>query len=864
MVFPYNNIDMKRINILILTMLSTILLLPVVLLGLYNNNYNQPYNYIQINDKTAKTGSIIGPTEKIIIDQPSSSMMKPDSLVIERDVIALSQFNPWEDYGQEELEMMMLVNGGNGSQLLTDYMSLMIETSRYWKGDPYAINFPTDNGQITYDSIKDVNEIFPNVKRIAFVMPEALFNSNFPNKLSDYTYELFLKSAQKFPRFCGEKSLTNPFTKDKSMEDVCKMELAMTFAHYHQETGGFRHIVESGAPMFIDNSTGGSAYEWHQYRGVYCDPTSIWGKAYPCAPHVAGEGYPNYFGRGGKQLSWPYNYGPYSRVHYGIEDTTLLMEPWLLGSIESGYSHDPTTLLESAIYFGMVPRGAKPSMHQIATGIWDPASDELFYGHEYRFHATTNVINGGIECGSANVNKPQAQARANYFIDMATTFNIYHGWADQIVSPNEDCSTYTPYNATIDKIKKGHAWTTNQGSTSIPTYEAASPFTIYFPGDYYRSKKSYLGDTSLEGGNWNTGLNPTYTKAGETYRQDVAYNQSTGWVNVEALSPNIPTKPILENLVEISHNHNSLEVELKYLQGAYSNNETGTIYLEKNGIAVSNQPLVIGTNKYYFNNLDSDQEYKVYAKASNDDFGLVASSELLITTDSMPTGPTSPIVEDLIEISHSFNSLQVQLKYAPGVNSANETGTIYLEKNGIVILNQPLVVGIELYDFIDLDSNQEYKVYAQASNDDFGPITSSNLLITTNPMEPTVSVAKEISRTATSIEVAVTYNQLVRTNQTGILYLNKGQPEEDTRDLIFGTNTYKFEDLESDQEYSFISIITWDDNSGISQTKTSGEFKISTPSKDSKVMMIVIISLASLLVIGLISLGSFFAVKKRK
>ncbi len=871
MVFPYNNIDMKRINILILTILSTILLLPVMLLGLDNNPYQDPYNNIQVNDQEAKTGSVIGETEKLTIDQPTSSMMKPDSLVIERDVIPLSQFNPWEDYGQEELEQMMLAKGGNGSQLLTDYMTLMIETSRYWKGDPYAINFPTDNGVITYDSIKDVNEIFPNVKRIAYVMPEALFNSIFPNKLPDYTYELFLRSAQKFPRFCGEKSLSNPFTKDKSMEDVCRMELSMTFAHYHQETGGFMHIVESGAPMFITNSTGGSAYEWHQYRGIYCDPTNIWGKAYPCAPLVPGEGYPNYFGRGGKQLSWPYNYGPYSRVHYGIEDVRLLAEPWLLGSIDSRYPHDPDTLLESAIYFGMVPRGTKPSMHQIATGIWDPSSDELAYGHEYRFHATTNVINGGIECGSGNVNKPQAQARANYFIDMTTTFGIYNGWADQIVSPNEDCSSYTPHGNGTPNIKKGHAWVTNDWSTSIPTYEASSPFTIYFPGDYYRSKKSKEGDPSLDGGNWDTGLNPTYTKAGENYRQNVAYNQTTGWVSVESLSSNAPTSPVLENLTEVSHNHNSLEVELKYTQGTNSTNENGTIYLEKNGLGESSQPLIAGTNHYYFNNLDSNQEYKIYAEASNDDFGTITSSELLITTDPMPIVPTEPILEDLIEVEHTYNSIQVELKYAQGENSNNETGTIYIEQDGLVVSDKPLVEGVNLYDFIDLESNQEYKIYAQASNDDFGTITSSELLITTDLapvippiVPPTVSVAKEVARTSTSIEVEVTYTQGTRTDKPAILYLNKTLEDEQQQVLSVGTNTYVFENLQPDQEYSFVSVVSWEDNNGETTIVTSEELNIFTSSKEANVMMIVIISIASLVLLVLITTASFFMIKKKK
>ncbi len=411
------------------------------------------------------------------------------------------------------------------------------------------------------------------------------------------------------------------------MEDVCKMELSMTFAHFHQETGGLIYVAELPGATFTSNNSWG-------YRGTYCDASQTWGKAYPCAKYIDEKGFPAYIGRGGKQLSYPYNYGPYSRVHYGIEDITLLLNPWLLGSIDPEYPHDPKMLFESAIYFGMVPRGAKPSMHQIATGIWDPTEVELELGHEYGFHATTNVINGGIECGGKNTE--QARNRANYFITVTKQFGIYDGWADQMVSPDENCSTYTAYENVGESLQKGHSWLTQGNSTTMPLYEAASPFSIYFPGDYYRSNQAPEGGSSIQGGDWYAGIGAAYDKEGEKYRNDVAYNESIGWVDVIPLTADVATSPVLGNLTGESNTHDSIEAELEYTQGTNSTNEKGTIYIEQNGTAISNQPLITGTNKYTFIDLEPNKEYRIYAEASNDDFSNVLSNEILVTTDSAP------------------------------------------------------------------------------------------------------------------------------------------------------------------------------------------------------------------------------------
>lgn len=117
-----------------------------------------------------------------------------------------------------------------------------------------------------------------------------------PCRDSVYKYEELLKAASKFPAFCGEKPADNP----EDMDNLCKRELATTFAHYAQETGAHWSGMTCGgsavqeewrqglyylSEMGCSNEGGGCLY-------TQCDGWA--GEAYPC---VSGK---KYFGRGAK------------------------------------------------------------------------------------------------------------------------------------------------------------------------------------------------------------------------------------------------------------------------------------------------------------------------------------------------------------------------------------------------------------------------------------------------------------------------------------------------------------------------------------------------------------------------------------
>ncbi|WP_239698763.1 chitinase, partial [Salmonella enterica] len=71
----------------------------------------------------------------------------------------------------------------------------------------------------------------------------------------------------------------------------------------------------------------------------------------------------SYFGRGAKQLSYNYNYGPFSDAMYG-DVRPLLDKPELVA--------DTWMNLASAVFFFVYPQPPKPSMLHVIDGTWQP------------------------------------------------------------------------------------------------------------------------------------------------------------------------------------------------------------------------------------------------------------------------------------------------------------------------------------------------------------------------------------------------------------------------------------------------------------------------------------------------------------
>ncbi|WP_421213883.1 glycoside hydrolase family 19 protein [Aeromonas dhakensis] len=239
-----------------------------------------------------------------------------------------------------------------------------------------------------------------NVKRVEGLLSESQFNFLFPLRAPEYTYRGFLQAVAKFPAFCGD------YSDGRNAEAICRKSLATMFAHFAQETGG--HENWRPEPEWRQGLVWVREMGWtEQMRGGYnaeCNPEVWQGQQWPCGKFDNGE-FKSYFGRGAKQLSYNYNYGPFSEAMFGTV-RTLLDNPEKVA--------DTWLNLASAVFFFVYPQPPKPSMLHVVDGTWQPNAHDQQNGLVPGFGVTTQIINGGVECGGA-AEHAQSQNRITYY-----------------------------------------------------------------------------------------------------------------------------------------------------------------------------------------------------------------------------------------------------------------------------------------------------------------------------------------------------------------------------------------------------------------------------------------------------------------
>lgn len=217
--------------------------------------------------------------------------------------------------------------------------------------------------------------------------------------LSTATYQAFVNAAAKFPKFLNEGSL----------EDR-KRELAAFFANVGKETTGGWDTAPGGYEAW------GLCFVEEQ--GYVNGGIGYTGSNDPDYQAVSGQ---SYHGRGPIQISYPYNYGPFSQSFYG-DKNVLLQNP-------AKVITDGAAFWASAIWFwmneavapgmtapgGIAPEGQyyKPSCHMVMTNTWTPRSSDLNYKRTEGLGATINIINGGLECGGSWDSRGQGRVK-NY------------------------------------------------------------------------------------------------------------------------------------------------------------------------------------------------------------------------------------------------------------------------------------------------------------------------------------------------------------------------------------------------------------------------------------------------------------------
>lgn len=318
-----------------------------------------------------------------------------------------------------------------------------------------------------------------NVKRVEGILKESDWEYLFPLRAKDYSYSNFLKAVGKFPALC------DTYKDGRDSDAICRKALATMFAHFAQETGGhesWRPEAEWRQALVYVREMGWSEGQKGGYNGE-CN-TDVWqGQTWPCGKDKDGD-FLSYFGRGAKQLSYNYNYGPFSEAMYG-DVKVLLEKPELVA--------DTWLNLASAIFFFAYPQPPKPSMLQVIDGTWQPNDRDKANGLVPGFGVTTQIINGGVECGGPT-EIAQSQNRIKYYKEFANYLKVPVP-ADEVLG----CANMKQFDeggAGALKIYWEQDWGWSADTPDGKTYSCQlvgyqTPFSAFKDGDYTRCVQKF-------------------------------------------------------------------------------------------------------------------------------------------------------------------------------------------------------------------------------------------------------------------------------------------------------------------------------------------------------------------------------------
>ncbi|HDC4649236.1 TPA: chitinase [Enterobacter kobei] len=319
-----------------------------------------------------------------------------------------------------------------------------------------------------------------NVKRVEGIVKASDWEYLFPLRAQAYTFSNFLKAVGKFPALC------KTYNDGRDSDAICRKELATMFAHFAQETGGhesWRPEAEWRQALVHVREMGWSEGQKGGYNGE-CNPDVWQGQTWPCGKDKDGD-FLSYFGRGAKQLSYNYNYGPFSEAMYG-DVRTLLDKPELVA--------DTWLNLASAIFFFAYPQPPKPSMLQVIDGTWQPNDHDKANGLVPGFGVTTQIINGGVECGGPT-EIAQSENRIKYYKEFANYLKVP-------VPANEvlGCANMKQFDeggAGALKIYWEQDWGWSADTPSGETYSCQlvgyqTPFSAFKEGDYSKCVQKFF------------------------------------------------------------------------------------------------------------------------------------------------------------------------------------------------------------------------------------------------------------------------------------------------------------------------------------------------------------------------------------
>ncbi|XP_020093752.1 chitinase 11-like [Ananas comosus] len=228
---------------------------------------------------------------------------------------------------------------------------------------------------------------------VSSIITQSLFNQMLKHRNDAacpakgfYTYDAFVQAANSFRGFGTTGDLVTR-----------KRELAAFFGQTSHETTG-------GWPSAPD--------------GPYA-----WGY---CLKEERAKTDPPYYGRGPIQLTHKYNYDLAGKA-IGKD---LVNNPNLIAT-------DPVVSFKTAMWFWMTPQGQKPSCHDVITGRWKPSAADSAAGRAPGYGVTTNIINGGLECGKG-FSTNEEKDRVGFYQKYCDILGVSYG-------ANVGCLNQKPY-----------------------------------------------------------------------------------------------------------------------------------------------------------------------------------------------------------------------------------------------------------------------------------------------------------------------------------------------------------------------------------------------------------------------------------
>ncbi|GAD31949.1 chitinase class I family protein [Photobacterium leiognathi lrivu.4.1] len=153
--------------------------------------------------------------------------------------------------------------------------------------------------------------------------------------------------------------------------------------------------------------------------------------------------------------------------------------------------------LASALFFFVYPQPPKPSMLHVIDGTWQPNEQDKKDGLVPGFGVTTQIINGGVECGGAKEIQ-QSLNRIDYYENF--THFLHVPIAPDEVLGCKNMKQFSEAGATLTYWEQDWSWSSETPDGKSYAYKLVgyqTPYSALKQGDYTLCVKEHFPDINI-------------------------------------------------------------------------------------------------------------------------------------------------------------------------------------------------------------------------------------------------------------------------------------------------------------------------------------------------------------------------------